>query len=109
MASKLLEKDKKDVAALLKAECCGYHSNRLILNEFLDHLLGTKASLNQLEILDWCKTIIAGDRGYEFFCDQGIPTTILDQFVVFVEQFTNFDYYCLLIAKTKLIATLLDV
>lgn len=72
----LIRKGKRGAAAFVQAEC---HSAKnepakwppAHLHALLDHLLHPEKSINDGEMIDWCRWLVGGGSSYEDFAASG--------------------------------------
>ncbi|GCC36078.1 hypothetical protein chiPu_0014569 [Chiloscyllium punctatum] len=69
MAASLLGRDKRSTAASLKAEC-GRQDGRgvQLLGELLDSVLSPERAAAEAEVIEWCKSLMAGGESFDDFC-----------------------------------------
>ncbi|XP_059822600.1 E3 ubiquitin-protein ligase ubr3 isoform X1 [Hypanus sabinus] len=69
MAVPLLRRDKRSVAASLKAECSRSDGKGAqLLGELLDSVLSPKRPVAEAEVIEWCKCLMAGGESFDDFC-----------------------------------------
>lgn len=69
MALPLLRRDKRTVAASLKAECSRPDGRGVqLLSELLDNVLSPKRPAAEAEAIEWCKWLMAGGESFDDFC-----------------------------------------
>ncbi|XP_051885288.1 LOW QUALITY PROTEIN: E3 ubiquitin-protein ligase ubr3 [Pristis pectinata] len=69
MAVSLLRRDKRSVAASLKAECSRPDGRGVqLLSELLDNVLSPKRPVAEAEVIEWCKCLMAGGESFDDFC-----------------------------------------
>ncbi|XP_066542186.1 E3 ubiquitin-protein ligase ubr3 isoform X1 [Hoplias malabaricus] len=70
MAASLIRRDKKAIAAHLKADLnrTDNSSGLRQLQELLDTVLNPEKAAADTEALDWCKYLLAGGDGFDEFC-----------------------------------------
>ncbi|ESO10203.1 hypothetical protein HELRODRAFT_72952, partial [Helobdella robusta] len=66
-AEELMKRGKRHLSVALKEECV--NKNHVNLNIVLDHLLSKNKEIDDAETLEWCKSIIAGDKTYKEFLE----------------------------------------
>ena len=69
-AQALLRRGKRHVARYFKEEC-SRPSGHPQLDELLDYLLDPNKKVDDFEIIDWCKNIIAAGMTFEEFRREG--------------------------------------
>eukprot|EP00061_Rhincodon_typus_P007356 g28972.t1 len=69
MAASLLGRDKRSTAASLKAECSRQDSRGVqLLGELLDSVLSLERAVDEAEVIEWCKCLMAGGESFDDFC-----------------------------------------
>jgi len=66
----LMKKGERDVATIIKQECC-QSGDDVHLNLLLDYLLDPSKGLDEHDRLNWCKALIAGGDTFEEFAKKG--------------------------------------